>query len=355
MADWTNLPEGVVTLFAAKIDGPRSDVIRAFRGVCKPWREDISMAVTKATMLEGAEAGVQQVLKTTPKLLSMTVAGTAWATLLTDIRAVKQLVPELTSFVFDLCDLYSCDTPISQCLVETTTILELRYCHIKRCTIVNIEYLRSLTSLTLYMTGLESEETQASICASVFSLMPSLRFIELGTCEMRMDNIRSIDLPNLTWLGVNNSTIWHPEFLSGLTHLEHLDLRSTNVAEYAGDLPADLPSSITSLDLHTEQYCEKHILTEGFFRLASRLKLLSSLKLGMDDQVTNGVLRAFGNVESLTQLSLYDCPRVTDHGLMNLARSRLKLLEIQYCWRITQEGVDALRAAAPTIDIVFNF
>jgi hypothetical protein len=141
--------------------------------------------------------------------------------------------------------------------------------------------------------------------------------------------------------------------LSGLTRLEHLEL-NTNIREYDGDLVADLPASITTLDLCNPEY-EQKILTEGLFRLASRLTLLSSIEMGMDDQVTNGVLAAFGSMPSLTRLSLFECGNVTDAGLTSLTRSKLERLEIRDCSRVTQQGVDALRAARPSLEIVFDF
>jgi len=336
MTDWSNLPEGVVTLFAEKFNGPRSDVVRALRRVCKPWSAEITAGITMATMFHGAQAGVEQVLKTTPKLRSLKVTGNTRETLLTDIRSVKHLVPELKSFAFDRCDLYSCDTPISQCLTETTTGLDVRHCILKPTTVSGFHELRNLTSLTMLLTGFESDGTRASICASVFSLMPSLRFVELAVCDMRMDNVRASDLPNLTRLSIIHSVIWHPEFLRGLTRLEHLNLSRTHIAVYAGDLPADLPASITSLDLCTRYWNEPKILTEGFFRLASRLTLLSSLDLGTDYQVTNGVLAALGSMPSLTRLSIFECRRVTDAGLASLARSKLVLLELIHCSYVTR-------------------
>jgi len=39
---------------------------------------------------------------------------------------------------------------------------------------------------------------------------------------------------------------------------------------------------------------------------------------------------------------------------MSLVRSKLERLEFIQCDRITQEGVDALRAAAPSIEIVYD-
>jgi hypothetical protein len=354
MSIWRNLPEGVVALVAAKFDGPRSDVVRALRRVCKPWSAEITTGIARATMFDGAEAGVQHVLKTTPKLRSLKVTGTTWETLLADIRSVKHLVPELKSFVFDRCDLYSCETLISQCLTETTTGLDVRHCTLKRTTVSGFHELRKLTSLTPLLTGFESTGTRASLCAYVFSLMPSLRFVELGMLEMRMENVRASDLPNLTRLSIRHSVIWHPDFLRGLTRLEHLNVSRTHIVEYDGDLPADLPTSITSLDLCNMPWNEHKILTEGLFRLASRLTLLSSLDLGTDDQVTNGVLAALGSMPSLTRLYLYNYGNVTDAGLASLAPSKLFWLELRYCSRMTREGVDALRATAPCIEIVYD-
>ncbi len=71
MFDWRNLPEGVVTLVVSTFDGPRSDVLRVLRGVCKPWCADIT--VTKATVHAGAEATIGRVLQNMPNLQSLTV------------------------------------------------------------------------------------------------------------------------------------------------------------------------------------------------------------------------------------------------------------------------------------------
>ena len=147
MSNWSKLPEGVVALVASHFDGTRSDVIRALRGVCKPWSAEVTAGITKATTIEWASAPVWQVLQKTPKLRSLTVKGSQGETLLAEIRIVKKLVPELKSFVFEGCDLTNNRMPLSLCLGEHTQELTLDSCYFDDCSFEDIENFTHLTYL----------------------------------------------------------------------------------------------------------------------------------------------------------------------------------------------------------------
>ena len=356
ICNWSNLPEGVVTLVASKLDGPRKDVIRALRGVCKPWRADIAVAVTKATMLEGAEAPVWQVLQKTPKLRSLTVVRASikqCETLLAEIRIVKKLVPELESFVFDKCVLARCKMPLSECLGKSTRELTLISCWLDHISIENLCDFQNLTSLT-YVNDPQfywDDDELYSICVEVFTNLPSLQSLSVSYLTIDLDT--EPNLPNVTSLSLDECIIGHPNFLRGLPRLENLTLKGTTFIDDS-DIVNELPVSITALNICSLNDTP-HIAYESFCRLGSRLPLLSSLHVRGDAVVSDVRLDVIASMPSLTRLSLVDCILVTDAGLMNLARSAsLTWLEIKECEDVTQEGVDALRAAAPSIEIVLD-
>lgn len=366
MSDWKNLPEGVVTLVASHFPGPRPDAIRALRNICKPWSAEITAGITKGTLelwdilelgdLQEAAAPVYKVLQKTPRLRSLTVMseGNASETLLLEIGILKPLVPELKSFVFYRCQLSNRRTALSEYLGENTTELEMLRCYIDICTIQNLHNLRHLTSLTVHMDESDDNDLKLSLCDEVFMCMPSLQVVCV-TCVMIHLIGGSPDLPNLTWLSITDSEIRNPRsLLSGLTRLEHLDLNRT---EFLSDLEVnDLPVSITSLKFCNLDYNPSLILANAdwFSILASRLPLLSSLHIAEDIEVTDDVLAAIGRMPSLTRLSTVECYQITDTGLMNLVRSKLVWLKIQGCDQVTQQGVDALQAVVPRLEIEFS-
>ena len=361
MSDWSNLPEGVVTLVAEKFNGQRSEVIRALRRVCKPWRADISVAVTKATMPERAEAGVQGVLQNTPKLRSLTVKGSegeSSETILEDIRIAKNLVPELESFVFDYCDLSSYRLPLSECLGKNTRYLELADCSLDRCSVQNLRDFQQLTSLTVRpMDGLFQNTDEFDIIwDAIFTELPSLQILRIDNFVKSggvFDITSSMaNLPNLTSLSIIHSYINRPMFMRDLPRLEHLDLDETRFLDPDTHFVDEIPEYITSLNI-----C-KHEFDEGMNQIhydgLARLVLLSSLKIGNDDEVTDDVLAAIADLPSLTRLSIGHCFNVVDTGIMSLVRSKLVWLELIHCRYVTQEGVDALRAALPMLEIVVH-
>jgi hypothetical protein len=356
ICNWSNLPEGVVTLVASHFDGQRKDVIRALRGVCKPWRADIAVAVTKATMPKGAEAPVWQVLQKTPKLRSLTVVEASeeqCKTLLAEIRIVKKLVPELESFVFDKCVLSLCKMPLSECLGKSTRELELRSCCLSHISIAKLCDFQHLTSLT-YVNDPQfyDDDDEFWICVEVFTNLPSLQSLSVTYLTIDLDT--EPNLPNVTSLSLEECIIGHPNFLRGLLRLEDLNLKGTTFMDDS-DVVTELPVSITALNIRSLHDTSGTITYEGFCRLGSRLPLLSSLHVGGDGVVSDEVLAVISRMHSLTRLSLVDCILVTDAGLVHLARSAsLTWLEIKECEDVTREGVDALRAAAPSIEIVFE-
>jgi len=358
ICNWSNLPEGVVTLVASKFDGQRKDVIRALRGVCKPWRADISVAVTKATIPKGSEAPVWQVLQTTPKLRSLTVVEASeeqCKTLLAEIRIVKKLVPELDSFVFDDCELDQCRMPLSECLGKSTRELTLMNCGFEYYSIDRFCDFQRLTSLNTNVceTYLRNNDFYLRFWRVIFTELPSLQVLCLEGFQICLSTLTvAPNLPNLTSLTLTDCDIHNPDFLRGLPCLEHLDLDRTHFTE--SDLVNQLPVSITSLKICNSEYGKSMILPEGFARLASRLPLLSALHLGCDDKVTDDVLKTIASMPSLTRLSVVDCIHVTDTGISNLTRSKLEYLEIQDCPNTTHECVYALRAAASAIDIIYE-
>ena len=359
MPNWSNLPEGVITLVASKFDGPMSDVIRALRGVCKPWRADISVAVTKATKPERAEAGVQEVLKTTPKLRSLTVTGSegeASETILADISIARKLVPELKSFVFDLCDLSSCSMPLSECLGTNTRDLNLASCSLDRCSVKNLCDFQHLTSLAVRpMDGLFQNTDEFDIIwDAIFTELPSLQILCIDNF-VKSDGVFDItssmaNLPNLTSLSIIHSYINRPEFMRNLPRLEHLDLDSTRFLDPDNRFVYEIPEYITSLNICKHEFDEDMYLVP--YDGLARLGLLSSLQIGDDDEVADDVLAVIAGLPSLTRLSISSCCNVVDTGLMSLVRSKLVWLELIHCIYVTQEGVDALRAALPGIEVV---
>jgi hypothetical protein len=303
------LPECVVTLVASQFDGPRSDAFRTIRGVCKPWRADF--AVTKATVPEGAEATIGRVLQSLPNLQSLTVVKNTSENLMTDIRLIERRVPELKRFVFDECDLYRCRQPLSKCLPTHTRELELSYCRLDNRVIKNLHRPRCLVSLTVHIDAEANDiddGSMSSFCSEVFTLMPSLRLLDLDHFYMETDDTREPDLPDLTSLTIAGSVVSSQVFIGGLPRLEHLDLESTyfkNVSMGGSFWVQYLPVSITSLNIRNSYPGESKILSARFEILASRLPFLSTLELGSDDQVTNDVLAVIGGMRSLSSLSNY--------------------------------------------------
>ena len=356
MSSWSNLPEGLVKLVASRCDGPRSDVIRALRGVCKPWSAEITAGITKATTIEWADAPVWQVLQKTPKLRSLTVVGSQGETLLAEIRIVKKLVPELKSFVFKNCDLTNNRMPLSLCLGEHTQELTLDYCDFDDCSFEDIENFRHLTYLKFVPKNIDvddedEQEMKRFIWKTIFTELPSLQSLCIMYYYTETDNSIQSNLPNLTSLIINYSYINCPGVLRGLFRLEHLDLKGIR-SEASIDFELLLPKSITSLNIYDSELSE---YPNNYKGVAERLKSLTSLHIGRDWRVTDEELAAFGSMPSLTRLSVADCDNVTDNGLMNLARSAsLTWLEIKRMRGCHTGGVDALRAAAPSIEIVFE-
>ena len=354
MSNWKNVPEGVLTVIALRFDGPRPDVIRALRAVCKPWNAEITAGITRATMLEGAEAPVWQVLQKTPKLQCLTVVGSkgeASKTLLAEIRIVKKLVPELNSFVFSDCELSNCSMPLSACLGKNTRELTIDYCDLNYDSIEDMDDFQHLIYLKLiHRDEYDNNDLNHGISNAIFTLLPSLQTLSIQYFPPAI--VISSNLPNLTSLSINNSIIESPEFLRGLLRLEHIDLNETEFLHDDAEFVREIPESITSLSIYKSELDESTINYEG---IAERLASLTSLRIGRDDDVTDEELAAFGSMPSLTRLSVADCDNVTNYGLMSLARSaNMSLLEIKRCEYVTQEGVDALRAAVPGLDIVFE-
>jgi len=351
MADWAKLPEGVVTIVAAKLDGPRWQMVPLLGSVCKPWRADI--IVTKAIMPRGAEVPVWQVLQKTPKLQSLTVIGSdgeASRSLLEEIRNFLHLVPELDIFVFSDCELKNCEMPLSWCLRKKTRELTLDRCSLTSCTIHQLDYFQHLTSLTVklfrYTCYYPTTEFNIGLWNTIFTELPSLQ----SFCLHYFDNDSTIavspNLPNLTSLSINNSSIRRPYFLRGLLSLKHLDFKFAVLPnkEIDIDIMSVFPETITSLNL---------LCSNTLFRHTSRLESLSSLSLESEVKVTDAVIAEFESMPSLTRLSLKKLDCITDAGLMNLARSsKLERLEIILCKQVTQLGVFALHAAAPSLNIV---
>ena len=241
--NWSNLPEGVVSLVAAKFDGERSKVIRALRGVCKPWLAEITAGITKATMPKRAEAPIWQVIQKTPKLQSLIVTEASneqCETLLAEIRIVKPLLPELKSFAFSHCELWNCRMSLSECLGEHTRELKL-----VDCSIENKLDFKHLTSLTVDAYAFQLSDKDSSLWTAIFTNLPSLQFLYLEHFWTN-DKVLIPNLPNLTSLTIKDSEIRHAEFLGGLPRVDYLDLYSSEFTDYVGDFVTLLPVSTTA-------------------------------------------------------------------------------------------------------------
>ncbi len=274
-------------------------------------------------------------MQKTPKLRSLTVKGSEGQTLLAEIRIVKKLVPELKSFVFEDYDLTNNRMPLSLCLGEHTQELTLDSCYFDDCSFEDIKNFKHLTYIKFVpnddLEDEDEDEMKRFIWKTIFTGLPSLRSLCINHYYADNDDIHC-NLPNLTSLRLNYSHLYRPDFLRGLFRLEHLDVKGTEFVPSGTDFALSIPKSITSLNMYKTELTEVSINYEG---VTERLASLTSLHIGLDEEVTDEELVAFGSMPSLTRLSVADGDNVTDDGLKSPARSKLSWLEIKRCEDVT--------------------
>ena len=159
------------------------------------------------------------------------------------------------------------------------------------------------------------------------------------------------NMPDLARLEMTQSVTSYTGFLNDLPRLEHLNLEGTFIDQENDEWATVLPVNITSLNIRETK---SKISVETFAIMAERLSMLSSLVIGWHRSLTDETLAVIARMPSLTMLYIEYCFGVSNAGIMHLVRSsKLEWLEIRVCKQVTQRGVDELRAAAPSLEIVF--
>jgi Leucine-rich repeat (LRR) protein len=147
-----------------------------------------------------------------------------------------------------------------------------------------------------------------------FAKLKFLKVIDLRLCPM-----------------VTNSTL---ETLSAMPELRAVRISGTNVTDDGIAAILALPQ-LRELDIRN---C-RGVTRAAIEQLAGR-KSLRVLKIG-GEKIDDGVLESVGKLDTLTGLSLDNCP-ITDTGVAMLAGLPLTDLTIYQCAKVTDKGVEIL-------------
>lgn len=132
----------------------------------------------------------------------------------------------------------------------------------------------------------------------------------------------------------------------GAPNLRYLDMSYTGITSTG--LSNALPA-LTSLSNLAIAGCTRAATVLGFNALVGVTRL-QNLDASNNGRLDDGCMQAMSFIKQLRHLAVRGCPRVTDHGLMELVRlQHLVCVEIAGCRNVTHDAVERLRARLPLL------
>lgn len=260
--------------------------------------------------------GLQRVLSALPALKMLTIGGAEGSS----DAVLDTVASNLTALT--MLDVSECQRTTSAGIQQLSCLPHLQELHLGW----NIKMIdTALSALPVTLTKLD-----LSYCAEILLLplgansLPKVSHLHLRRCSM----VKDTGLASLT---------------AAAPALQHLDISSclnitSNGLRYL--------STLSSLDHLNISACHRAATVLGLGYLAA-IPQLTSLEASHLPQLDNGCMQAVSFVSQLKHLSLNQCPRITDHGLLALLRIP-KLISLEIDGRnVSQDAVKKLQQRLP--------
>ena len=228
--------------------------------------------------------------------------------------------------------------------LTSLTILDVSEC--QRVTDQGVQHLSQLTNLQELHLGWNLKMVDRALSA----LPAGLTKLDLSYCaEVSLIPLTPNSLPHLAHLHLRRCPLVNDAGLNSLAAaapaLQHLDISYCINITSRG---LRCLSSLTTLHTLNISACHRAATVLGLGSLAS-VPSLKTLDVSHLPRLDNGCMQAVSFVSQLQHLSLRECPRITDHGLLALLRIP-KLLSLEIDGRnVSKESVEKLQMRCPCL------